>query len=307
MREPTGGPLGFAGRLAVFVRSTRLNLVLSVLFIFTMGACGDLGGCGACGAVQPLPAGGLPASQTVEGGAQIRVTPAGFQKLTSILPGARQLRSSAAASACRAARPAARSARSAPAPSACQHQCQRLQPGLQGRTSSINPSGLTTSVIGPQRLRVNLSTSISSTLRVRGQVLGIERRSLHAQRQLEQPRRQLRHRVRHQARRRRARHPPRAINQFNLNIDFSGLRPRSPTSPNLVDATSSTRSSASSSSTCSRRSIDDVLQDFLPSPLGIAGMMDVGTLLEGVSPGTEGFMEARIVPGGYVRLDATAA
>jgi MYXO-CTERM domain-containing protein len=31
-------------------------------------------------------------------------------------------------------------------------------------------------------------------------------------------------------------------------------------------------------------------------------MMDIGKLLEGISPGTEGFMEARIVPGGYANL-----
>src|SRR5262245_50626517 len=52
-----------------------------------MGACGNLGGCGACGSSQPLPGGKLPTDQTVEGGAQIRVTPQGFSKLTSILPG----------------------------------------------------------------------------------------------------------------------------------------------------------------------------------------------------------------------------
>src|SRR5215218_5276075 len=52
-----------------------------------MGACGNFGSCGACGSTQPLPGGRLPTDQTVEGGAQIRVTPGGFQKLTSILPG----------------------------------------------------------------------------------------------------------------------------------------------------------------------------------------------------------------------------
>src|SRR5689334_9835080 len=51
-----------------------------------MGACGNVGGCGACGSVGPLPTGGLPKNQTIEGGAQIRVTPAGFNKLKSVLP-----------------------------------------------------------------------------------------------------------------------------------------------------------------------------------------------------------------------------
>ncbi|HEU4610470.1 MAG TPA: MYXO-CTERM sorting domain-containing protein, partial [Kofleriaceae bacterium] len=48
--------------------------------------------------------------------------------------------------------------------------------------------------------------------------------------------------------------------------------------------------------------VNDLIQGFLPNPLGIAGMMDIGALMEGISPGTDGFMEARIVPGGYVNL-----
>src|SRR5579884_11757 len=53
-----------------------------------MGACGsNFGGCSSCATAGPLPAGGLPADQTIEGGAQIRVTPSGFGKMTSILPG----------------------------------------------------------------------------------------------------------------------------------------------------------------------------------------------------------------------------
>lgn len=48
--------------------------------------------------------------------------------------------------------------------------------------------------------------------------------------------------------------------------------------------------------------INNLIQGFLPNPLGLAGMLDVGSLLENISPGTDGFMEARIVPGGYVTL-----
>src|SRR5215203_3891181 len=72
----------------VFVRSTRLNQLLSLVFIFAMGACGNFGGCSACGSVGALPADtpqtlkGLPRDQTIEGGAQIRVTPQGFTKIS---------------------------------------------------------------------------------------------------------------------------------------------------------------------------------------------------------------------------------
>ena len=78
---------GAIGEAPVFVRSTRINSLLSIVFITAMGACGNFGGCGACGSTGPLPGGKLPTDQTIEGGAQIRVTPAGFDKLTSILPG----------------------------------------------------------------------------------------------------------------------------------------------------------------------------------------------------------------------------
>ena len=69
----------------MFVRRKRIDSALSVLFVVAMGACSTGGGC--CSSSQPLPGGKLPADQTVEGGAQIRVTPAGFNKLTSIAPG----------------------------------------------------------------------------------------------------------------------------------------------------------------------------------------------------------------------------
>jgi MYXO-CTERM domain-containing protein len=52
--------------------------------------------------------------------------------------------------------------------------------------------------------------------------------------------------------------------------------------------------------------IDSLVQGILPSPLGIEGLMDVGSLLAGVSPGTTALMEGRIVPGGYVHADSAS-
>ncbi|HEX7839530.1 MAG TPA: hypothetical protein VF469_18775 [Kofleriaceae bacterium] len=69
----------------MFTRSARWNLGLSALLVLAMGACGSAGGCGSCSAVQPLPGGKLPADQTVEGGAQLRVTPHGMATITSIV------------------------------------------------------------------------------------------------------------------------------------------------------------------------------------------------------------------------------
>src|SRR5689334_9733864 len=51
------------------------------------GACSGGGlGCGCTS--QPLPAGGLPADQTVEGGAQVRITPAGMTKVNQLVQSA---------------------------------------------------------------------------------------------------------------------------------------------------------------------------------------------------------------------------
>src|SRR5665213_772102 len=87
VRGPTARARPSNGGSVVLVRPKRLDFILSVLFVVLAGACSGTSGCGACSTVAPLPGGALPATQTVEGGAQIRITKAGFTKLTSILPG----------------------------------------------------------------------------------------------------------------------------------------------------------------------------------------------------------------------------
>ena len=60
--------------------------ISSAVFLLTAGSCDGLGsGCGC--AMQPLPASGLPADQTLEGGAQMRVTAAGFTKIKDVVSG----------------------------------------------------------------------------------------------------------------------------------------------------------------------------------------------------------------------------
>src|SRR5688572_29388076 len=75
------------GRLtAVFHRNALINRLLSLVFLLAMASCGDLGsGCGC--SMQPLPGGKLPADQTIEGGGQIRVTRAGFAKVSGFIGG----------------------------------------------------------------------------------------------------------------------------------------------------------------------------------------------------------------------------
>ena len=57
----------------------------SLLLALCLCACSDIG-LGVPGTGTPLPPGGLPPTQTLEGGAQIRLSQAGFQKITSVLP-----------------------------------------------------------------------------------------------------------------------------------------------------------------------------------------------------------------------------
>ncbi|MEO6776506.1 MAG: hypothetical protein ABI467_26410, partial [Kofleriaceae bacterium] len=48
--------------------------------------------------------------------------------------------------------------------------------------------------------------------------------------------------------------------------------------------------------------VNNLIQGFLPSPLGIASITNIGTLVAGISPGTTALMETRVVPGGYANL-----
>ncbi len=48
--------------------------------------------------------------------------------------------------------------------------------------------------------------------------------------------------------------------------------------------------------------MQDFIDDLLPDPLGLEGQFDIGSLLAGFSPGTEGILELRLTPGGYVNL-----
>jgi hypothetical protein len=58
-------------------------LVLGLAFV--IAACGG-DGCAGCG-LAPLPGGALPPDQTIEGGAQVRVAPSGFDKVESVVGG----------------------------------------------------------------------------------------------------------------------------------------------------------------------------------------------------------------------------
>jgi hypothetical protein len=279
----------------VFIHSTRLNLIMSALFVLAMGACGGVGGCGACSAVQPLPGGKLPADQTVEGGAQIRVTPQGFNKLTSILPSLlnQQLSNGfcvAKGSVDVTLGTDANYCDGHPSPS-CPLGCLV--------NVALNPGGLTTSVTNSQTLNLRLSTSISSSIHLDGEVvfipfactLNVSSTNLSGSFDIalgtDAPTGEL---TVHLAN----------INSFNLGLDFSGCGPVS----SVANLATTIIDSFIGEFLVGllQPSIDSLIQGFLPKPLGLVGVMNVGNLLTGLSPGTRASLEARITPGGYVHL-----
>ncbi|HEY4242182.1 MAG TPA: MYXO-CTERM sorting domain-containing protein [Kofleriaceae bacterium] len=279
------------------MRSTYWNLMFSALFVVAMGACSGATGCGACSSAGPLPAGGLPVDQTIEGGAQIRITPQGFQKLTSILPGV---------------------VNSALGSGFCLGQGTIGSPGGTFGTgayycdgnegASCNPgcefaisvNSLSTNVTNNQTLHLALSTSVSTTVNIDGKIvgipfscsLGISSNNLSGDIDIafgtDPTTGEL---TIHLA----------DINNFQTNFDFSGC--------SFVSSIANFASDFIDSFVGQfivqllTPTIDNLIQGFLPNPLGIENMIDVGALLSSVSPGTKAEMEARIVPGGYVSLD----
>ncbi|MDQ3366037.1 MAG: hypothetical protein M3680_11475 [Myxococcota bacterium] len=278
--------------------------MLSVVFILAMGACGNFGSCGACGATTPLPADtsatlrGLPKDQTVEGGAQIRVTPQGFAKLTSILPTV--LNQQLSAGFC-VPRGEVGNCAGGLGTGACYCTANNgggCNPGCKVNVG-LNPNGLQLSVTSSQRLNLRLSTNISTTVRIQGQVvgvdftcnLGVSSNNLNGDLDILLGTRPSDGELTLRLER---------INNFNLGLDFSGCGPLS----SIGNFVSTVLDSFIGEFIVDllTPTINNLIQSFLPNPLGMAGMVNLASLLEGISPGTDGTLEARIVPGGYADL-----
>ena len=294
----------------MFVRSARLNQLLSVLFILAMGACGNFGGCGACGSVGPLPADtpqtlkGLPRDQTIEGGAQIRVTPQGFQKLSAVLPAL--LNQSLSGGFCVPRGEVGKCTGGFPNTGACycvQNSGPSCNPGCQANVS-INPGGFTMSVTNQNRLRVNLSTTLQTQIVISGRLLGASlgsctlnitspnlNGSFDIALGVKASDGELDLRLAQ-------------INAFQLNLNINGCGFLGDLADIVADLVDELTQSFLGEFILDALTpaVNGLLQNLLPNPLGLAGMMDIGDLLEGVSPGTDGFMEARMVPGGYADL-----
>ena len=278
----------------MFVRSTGLNTFLSALFIVSMGACGDLGGCGACGSVSDLPPGGLPASQTIEGGAQIRVTQAGFNKLTQVIPGAL---SAGLGNIC--IPEGSFDLAGFPLVEYCYNDQGTCNNGC---SVGLSIASTNLSVVGSV-LRIGVGVNVDTTVPIDTVITSSCSLRVHT------------------------------TSPITLNADIAfGIKPADGELDIRVANVNSINLggvsfSSNGGTVCNAAAtlgdfiadvlnvftsnlgplftgiVDDLIQGMLPQPLGIAGMMDMGEVLEGVSPGTQALLEARIVPGGYVRLD----
>ncbi len=268
----------------MFSKDRRINLVLSLFFLL-LSACGGLGsGCGCT--TQPLPAGGLPSDQTIEGGGQIRVTRAGFAKLTSVIPAL--LNDQLSDGFCIGQQ-------SILGANVCyENQGPTCNPGCRVNVA-LQETRL--QVTNAQTLNVYIRANISVPVRIDPPIFGACTMTVTA-------------------------------NNLSADLDIGfGINPTTGEMTLRLNRINSYDLSGVSYSGCTVISflaslvtslagtilgefvvdlltptINDLIQGFLPSPLGIEGMVDVGALLAGVSPGTEGFMEARMVPGGYVSL-----
>ncbi len=269
----------------MFARSNIINIVLSLVFVITFGACGGASGCQGC-ASQPLPGGKLPADQTVEGGGQIRVTQAGFNKLTSIVPGL--LNSGFANGFC------------IPQGSAlgvdyCYTTQGQCAPGCK---VNLNLNSTQIAVTSAQTMNIKVNLSASSAVRVNPPIfaactINITASSVKADLDLafsiDPATGELKIRLAQ-------------INDTDLSgVNFSGCGVLSFLADLVVTVLDSFLGDFIIQ--LLTPTINNLIQGFLPNPLGIAGMTDLGQMLSGISPGTEGKMESRIVPGGFVTLN----
>ncbi len=283
----------------MFVRSTKLDVLISALFVVTTSACSGLTGCGACSASAPLPGGSLPSNQTIEGGAQIRVTPAGFTKLTSILPGV--INNALGAGFCIPHGSVGTPTGGFLATGAewCAKNDGACTPGCDAQVSLNNVNGLVLSVTNQQTLNVQLSTSLNATIHLDGQIVGIGAScdmtatsndlggNFDIAFNINATTGELGISLAD-------------FNNFKLDVNFGNCGLVSDIANVATDIINGLLNSFVGQ--LLTPVLNSFIQGLLPNPLGIEGMLDVGSLLSGISPGTTAEMEARIVPGGYVDL-----
>ncbi len=290
----------------MFVRSTGLNFIISSLFVAAIGACGGIGGgCGACGSELPLPppgnapnVHGMPADQTVEGGAQIRVTASGFQKLKNLVP---EIANSSLAPVC-----IAKGSVDLGFISLASY-CDVNSTGCAGKACAVVPSVAFTDLTpnGNNALNVRVGLNIDTTIPISVFLIGSCNlristtaanpdtpiiADLNLGLGIKRPDGELDVKVT-------------GVNQIDIGgIDFISdggvICDIAAGAGDLIVTVGNFFTNLIGPILTGP--INNLVQSILPNPLGIANMIDAGALVAGASPGTEALMEGRIVPGGFV-------
>ena len=271
------------------------SLVYSILVV-AAGACSDTSGCNT----QPLPGGALPADQTIEGGAQIRVTRQGFQKLTAVVPGLINQQIGNGLCVPQGSTSGA---------GYCFQNDGQCTPGCK---VDLQLNQTTFIATNPNTLSIRIALDLDTTVPIDppSWCFGCSQCYIDAY-----------------------------TNPFFAGDDISGVadiemvadastgeldvRLARIRNVNLDGVTLNGRGGSFCDATAwfadffktyfAQQIVDyftprlnDMIRNYIPDPLGIEGIMDVGPLLAGISPGTKGTLEARIIPGGYVAIDPTA-
>jgi MYXO-CTERM domain-containing protein len=284
----------------VFCRSARLNVLFSIMFVLGVGiasACSGGLGCG-CGSL-PLPAGGLPADQTVEGGAQMRITPAGMTKVNNLVTSL--VRDELGSGIC------VPSGEIGNAHSTfgtgtyyCYENDGSCAPGCEVQ---VNIDELTFQPVAQQLLNLHTRFDVNATVPLDYQIIGIGGGchmtitatdlviDANIRLGINDADGELAINLD-------------SLNDVDLNLDFGNCGLVSGLLDLIGDVLDFLEDFVGDFiNGLIEPLIDDLIQDFLPQPLGIEGMIDIGDMVAGVSPGTSALMEGRIVPGGYVSLN----
>ncbi|RMH41410.1 MAG: hypothetical protein D6689_11245, partial [Deltaproteobacteria bacterium] len=270
----------------------RFDWVVALAVLIGSGCSG--GGCNGC-AVDPLPPGGLPADQTIEGGMQVRVTRTGFDAIENIVKAVVQ--DSFGDGFCVGRQ-------SIDAFVADGEACYRndCTGGARGCQVDVALQSIDLSVPDPNTFRAHVVVDVSTQIPARIRVLGVTVDSCTMNVTLNDGDVTL-----DVGFFTRASDGELDIQLQNIDLDLSGFNSSgcgfissvldlvvdllsSPLGNFLVDLLTPT--------------IEDLIRGFLPDPLGIEGVVDLGALIGSLSPGTNALIETKFIPGGYVSLPA---
>tara|TARA_R110002096_G_scaffold436051_2_gene666340 strand:- start:88338 stop:92201 length:3864 start_codon:yes stop_codon:yes gene_type:complete len=274
---------------------TFKNAFLGLLVVLTAGACSGGGGCGGC-ALEELPAGGVPSDQTIEGGAQLRISSAGFDTITQVLPAIVQ--DSFAGGTC--------------VPeggfSIVDYCYQNDGSCTNGCEVDLNIDNVSVSVPANDQLRLAVQFDVATVVPVEADlgflgspdcdiiatanniafdvIIGFDINAGSGELEINLER----------------------IDDININlgIDASDCGFIIDNVANLVSSIVNGLGSILNVGFIRNLLtplLEPIIQGLLPDPLGIEAVANLGGLVGDVSPGTKATMEARIVPGGYVELE----